>query len=627
MPEPIKEIKDFLEKIKEIKKNNYVECLFRGLSNSEWEIRSTASLRLEASHYTGSIIYSGMDFKEEAGYNETLITDYKHRLFKDYHGLTIAKADLAILAQLRHYGAATSLIDFTSDPLVALWFACNEESESDEPGVVYTLGIGYSEDFIHIYSDEQLESYTVKEIFNISNPVLPNTPRCFYWKPGVLNDRMPAQKSYFAIGDKNLQTEAKKNEVIIIDARAKVHILAELSEIHSINRLNLFPDISGFAEAHGKDVTVRKKEWQVPLIRFHTGRILENKSKIQTPSEKNLVERYHSGKSFLDRGQSKQELGDEEGFEKDQEEGRKLLNDVRDDLWKLLAGIVGKKFSYHEESEILKATVDFIRGSDDGKSKSIGLTSSLYFLRNIEHDLKRFKEANLIVDTTLEINPGDMQSFLMKLESYRGLIDNENDMEQKNSYIEEAIKYIDKEYDSCMKAIPILPPGTLKGMLYDSIPDNLKLPDKEFEDYLQNRISYCKQGVNEAPNNVRSLEKLGEYILDYLMKVDASGHNATDPMLIDLHKKAIDCFDKAIEIEPRALDFQSSRGTAIYKLAETRGVTLSEKQREKALKDLKAYEKQFTLYIRIPSKKEDLEKSENITKMLDYLEEAKVEQK
>lgn len=37
--------------------------------------------------------------------------------------------DWEILARLRHHGGATRLIDFTSDPLVALWFLCNDSSE------------------------------------------------------------------------------------------------------------------------------------------------------------------------------------------------------------------------------------------------------------------------------------------------------------------------------------------------------------------------------------------------------------------------------------------------------------------------------------------------------------------
>ena len=35
--------------------------------------------------------------------------------------------DLELLAELQHHGAATCLIDFTKDLLIALWFACQED--------------------------------------------------------------------------------------------------------------------------------------------------------------------------------------------------------------------------------------------------------------------------------------------------------------------------------------------------------------------------------------------------------------------------------------------------------------------------------------------------------------------
>lgn len=41
--------------------------------------------------------------------------------------------DWEILARLRHHGAATRLIDFTTDPLVALWFLCDDDVPTEGP--------------------------------------------------------------------------------------------------------------------------------------------------------------------------------------------------------------------------------------------------------------------------------------------------------------------------------------------------------------------------------------------------------------------------------------------------------------------------------------------------------------
>jgi FRG domain len=41
------------------------------------------------------------------------------------------------LAEVQHYGLATDLLDWTSNPMVALFFACSEEQEED--GAVFTF--------------------------------------------------------------------------------------------------------------------------------------------------------------------------------------------------------------------------------------------------------------------------------------------------------------------------------------------------------------------------------------------------------------------------------------------------------------------------------------------------------
>jgi hypothetical protein len=42
--------------------------------------------------------------------------------------------DLQLLADLQHYGVPTRLIDFTSNPMTALWFACQTAPERDDEG-------------------------------------------------------------------------------------------------------------------------------------------------------------------------------------------------------------------------------------------------------------------------------------------------------------------------------------------------------------------------------------------------------------------------------------------------------------------------------------------------------------
>src|SRR6266852_3174918 len=47
--------------------------------------------------------------------------------------------DLMVYAQ--HFGMATRLLDWTSNPLAALWFAC-QDGDTDRSGYVYLLNVG-----------------------------------------------------------------------------------------------------------------------------------------------------------------------------------------------------------------------------------------------------------------------------------------------------------------------------------------------------------------------------------------------------------------------------------------------------------------------------------------------------
>jgi len=44
-----------------------------------------------------------------------------------------------ILSKMQHYGVPTRLLDITSNPIVALYFACEDDKNRDKDGVVYVL--------------------------------------------------------------------------------------------------------------------------------------------------------------------------------------------------------------------------------------------------------------------------------------------------------------------------------------------------------------------------------------------------------------------------------------------------------------------------------------------------------
>ena len=237
----------FIEKITTKHKNTAKESnfLFRGQESAEWPIETSASRRSKEKPES-----KAMSNEQELYYNIQLIKQFKNADFHSNYPSKIMEYDLGVLAQLQHNGAATSLIDFSANALVALWFACQESTEPDNNnGRVFILFTGDKSNFEEIDSIKQMEDYKVsipEQLINHQVDGILNNPKFFYWKPAHLNNRITAQQSYFLIGKRKLPEMQK----IDIEKDLKKKILQELSLVYGINEIMLFPDLVGFAQAN-----------------------------------------------------------------------------------------------------------------------------------------------------------------------------------------------------------------------------------------------------------------------------------------------------------------------------------------------------------------------------------------
>ena len=105
--------------------------------------------------------------------------------------------DLQLLAELQHYGIATRLIDVTSNPLTALWFACQDGGPGgNRDGVLLALNItdwqryNSTGAFDPTWEDVGSEySGRLREALRSERP--------FVVRADVPNDRIRAQEGYF----------------------------------------------------------------------------------------------------------------------------------------------------------------------------------------------------------------------------------------------------------------------------------------------------------------------------------------------------------------------------------------------------------------------------------------------
>ena len=100
----------YLEQLDKLTLGTKGNLIYRGQSDHEWLLKSTAIRRLRTSNLA-------INKRNYETYNQRLIRDAKRYGYQKEKSLT----DTHLLCELQHYGAATGLLDFSKNLLVALW--------------------------------------------------------------------------------------------------------------------------------------------------------------------------------------------------------------------------------------------------------------------------------------------------------------------------------------------------------------------------------------------------------------------------------------------------------------------------------------------------------------------------
>ena len=221
---------------------------YRGQHDSQWLLHSAATRRLVQEHGTDAL--GDTDFPQMYinYHRDTLIDPARIRGFCSESGRRLS--DLEVLAKLQHFGAATGLLDFTWNPLVALWFACEDATRD---GKLFAVNTNDPILVARVSTDETAQTTTA-----VFSPDA-GSFRLSYWEPTLSGDasaRILRQRSVFIV-DRPLSPLATDvmNEVIV-GQHDKVTLRHELASL-DLHEESLFQDVYGFAQASARSPVPR----------------------------------------------------------------------------------------------------------------------------------------------------------------------------------------------------------------------------------------------------------------------------------------------------------------------------------------------------------------------------------
>lgn len=231
----IKSLNEYTLLVNELASSGSDLILFRGQTNDD-ELLPGIGRKIKDEH--GNFV-SPKILKD----TEQSMLDLFHKRLPNYIETSFANSwDLLAIAQ--HHGMATRLLDWTQNPLIALWFACSSSFISGNYSVIRIINTNYLNIYKYKNSDSPFDIDKTKII-----------------SPNWIAKRIANQSGLFTIHKPTEQSsvftflpldeESNLDFVIhkfIVPASFRGNIIRELNS-YGVNHSSVFPDVDGLCKS------------------------------------------------------------------------------------------------------------------------------------------------------------------------------------------------------------------------------------------------------------------------------------------------------------------------------------------------------------------------------------------
>lgn len=147
--------------------------------------------------------------------------------------LTHTTFEIEWLMVCQHYDVPTRLLDWTSDILIALYFACADKTQIDEDGAIFICNKENYKQF-SIYHDQIIKEQGLVFVnTNITNPRMRFQSGSFMlWGAAPLNNKSKESYDLWSYHEENNESDSLQK--LIIPSKQKEKILNELNFIYAL---------------------------------------------------------------------------------------------------------------------------------------------------------------------------------------------------------------------------------------------------------------------------------------------------------------------------------------------------------------------------------------------------------